>query len=239
MKTFPSNESPPSSPEVLVIDDEEQIRRLLRGLLTTAGYRVREAVDGQSGLAEVVHLRPDAVILDLGLPDLGGVEILRRLREWNQVPVLVLSVRGQEKQKIAALDAGANDYMTKPFGSGELLARLRVLLRPEPAAAETTVVQFGSVTVDMGRRVVTRHAQEVKLTAREYALLRLLVAHRNKVITHRQILRELWGPAAEAQTHYVRVYIARLRQKLEDDPNKPRYLITESGSGYRFDAEED
>ena len=223
--------------EILIVDDEEQIRRLLRGSLTTAGYKVREAGDGQSALSEVAYQRPDAIILDLGLPDLAGLEVLRRLREWCQIPVLVLSVRGQEREKITALDAGANDYMTKPFGWGELLARLRVLLRREPVVTGENVVQFGLVTVDLGRRVVTRHGQEVKVTAREYALLRLLVIHRNKVITHRQILRELWGPGAEAQTHYVRVYMARLRQKFEDEPNRPRFLITESGSGYRLDTD--
>jgi two-component system KDP operon response regulator KdpE len=226
-----------AKPEVLVIDDELQIRRLLRSTLETAGYRVREAADGKTGLNEVAYQRPDAIVLDLGLPDLSGMQILQRLREWSQVPVLILSVRGQESEKIAALDAGADDYMTKPFGWGELLARLRVLLRGEQAADGLTVVRFGRVAVDMTRRVVTRDDREVKLTAKEYALLRLLLAHQNKVITHRQILRQLWGPAAEAQTHYVRVYMARLRQKLEDDPYQPRYLVTESGSGYRFDAE--
>jgi len=226
-----------NQPEVLVIDDEEQIRRLLRGALSAAGYRVREADDGRSGLAEVAYQRPDAIILDLGLPDGPGLEVLRRLREWNRVPVLILSVRGQEKEKIAALDAGANDYMTKPFGWGELLARLRVLLRHDAPEAETSVVRFGRVSVDMGRRIVAKDGEELKFTAREYALLRLLVAHRNKVITHRQILRELWGPGAENQTHYVRVYMARLRQKLEDEPNQPQFLITESGSGYRLDTE--
>lgn len=226
-----------AKPEVLVIDDELQIRRLLRSTLETAGYRVREAADGKTGLNEVAYQRPDAIVLDLGLPDLSGMQILQRLREWSQVPVLILSVRGQESEKIAALDAGADDYMTKPFGWGELLARLRVLLRGEQAVDGLTVVRFGRVAVDMTRRMVTRDDREVKLTAKEYALLRLLLAHQNKVITHRQILRQLWGPAAEAQTHYVRVYMARLRQKLEDDPYQPRYLVTESGSGYRFDAE--
>jgi len=226
-----------AQPEVLVIDDEEQIRRLLRGALTAAGYSVREAGDGSTGLREVAYQRPDAIILDLGLPDLPGLEVLRRLREWSQVPVLILSLRAHEKEKIAALDAGANDYMTKPFGWGELLARLRVLLRREPATAAANVVRFGPVSVDMARRVVTRDGRELKFTAREYALLRLLVTHRNKVITHRQILRELWGPGAEAQTHYVRVYMARLRQKIEEAPNQPRFLITESGSGYRLDTD--
>jgi two-component system KDP operon response regulator KdpE len=230
-----SEPTPPA--EILVIDDEDQIRRLLRGSLTTAGYRVREADSGRSGLSEVAHQRPDAIILDLGLPDLSGMEVLRRLRDWNRVPVLVLSVHSQEREKIAALDAGANDYMTKPFGWGELLARLRVLLRQAPEEENSGVVRFGTVTVDMARRVVTKGGAELKFTAREYALLRLLVTHRNKVITHRQILRELWGPGAEAQTHYVRVYMGRLRQKLEDEPNQPRFLITESGSGYRLDAD--
>jgi two-component system KDP operon response regulator KdpE len=224
------------APEILVIDDEEQIRRLLRGTLTAAGYRVREAGDGAGGLDEVARQQPAVVILDLGLPDLPGLEVLRRLREWNQVPVLILSVRAQEQEKITALDAGANDYLTKPFGWGEMLARLRVLLRQPPGLAETGVVQFGDIVVEMARRVVTKAGREVKLTAREYALLRLLVTHRNKVMTHRQILRELWGPAAEAETHYVRVYMGRLREKLEDRPNQPRLLITESGSGYRLDA---
>jgi two-component system KDP operon response regulator KdpE len=226
----------PAPTEVLVIDDEIQIRRLLRAALETAGYRVREAETGQAGLHEVAYQRPDIIVLDLGLPDLSGMEILKRLREWCQVPVLILSVRGQENEKIAALDAGANDYMTKPFGWGELLARLRVLLRQEQVEEEASAVHFGDVTVDMARRVVVKAGREIKFTAKEYALLRLLVTHANKVITHRHILRELWGPAAENQTHYIRVYMARLRQKIEDEPNHPKYLITESGSGYRFDA---
>jgi two-component system KDP operon response regulator KdpE len=225
-----------TQPEVLVIDDEEQIRRLLRGVLGAAGYRVREAADGASGLREAGSQLPDVVILDLGLPDMPGLEVLRRLREWSQVPILILSVRAQERDKIAVLDAGANDYLTKPFGGGELLARLRVLRRRPAGPLETGVVQFGNVAVEMARRVVTKAGQEVKLTAREYALLRLLVTHRNKVITHRQILRELWGPGTESQTHYVRVYMGRLRDKLEDAPNQPRFLITESGSGYRLDV---
>ncbi len=227
---------PEISAEILIVDDEEQIRRLLRGTLTAAGYRVREAGDGQSGLDEVAAKPPAAVILDLGLPDAPGLEVLQRLREWSEVPVMILSVRAQEQDKIALLDAGANDYLTKPFGGGELLARLRVLLRRPPGPVETGVVQFGTVTVDMSRRVVTKDGRDVLLTAREYALLRLLVAHRNRVITHRQILRELWGPKSEEQTHYVRVYMSRLREKLEDQPHQPRFLVTETGSGYRLDV---
>jgi len=223
--------------EILVVDDEVQIRRLLRVTLEAAGYNVREADSGQIGLNEAAFRRPDALILDLGLPDLPGVEVLKRLRDWSNVPVLILSVRGAEGDKIAALDAGADDYLTKPFGSGELLARLRVLLRRTQTPDETGVVKFGPVEVDFARRVVTRGGSEVRLTAKEYALLRLLLVHRDKVVTHRQVLREVWGPKAEDQTHYLRVYMARLRQKLEDEPNQPKYFRTESGIGYRFCGE--
>ncbi len=220
--------------DILVIDDEVQIRRLLRITLETAGHTVREAATGRLGLGEAALRRPDAIILDLGLPDLGGLEVLRHLREWSQVPVLILSVRGEEQDKIAALDAGADDYLTKPFGGGELLARLRVLLRRTQPSDDISVVRFGAIEVDLAARVVRRGGEEVKLTAREYALLRLLVTHRGKVLTHRQLLRDLWGPKAEGQTHYLRVYLAHLRQKLEETPNEPRHLRTESGIGYRL-----
>jgi two-component system KDP operon response regulator KdpE len=221
--------------EVLVIDDEVQIRRLLRFTLEEASYSMREAETGQMGLSEIAHRRPDAIILDLGLPDIPGIDVLKRLREWSPVPVLILSVFGQEKNKIAALDAGADDYLTKPFGSGELLARLRVLLRRVKSAEEGAApVQFGSVEVDLERRLVTKDRQPVKLTAREYALLRMFVVHKGKVLTHRQILSELWGPNAEGQTHYLRIYMMRLRQKLEVDPDVPQYFQTESGVGYRL-----
>jgi len=230
------NAAPPK-PEVLVIDDEVQIRRLLRLTLEAAGYAVREADAGQLGLNEVAFRRPDAVILDLGLPDLSGLEVLTRLREWSQVPVLILSVRGQESDKVTALDAGADDYLTKPFGGAELLARLRVILRRAQTAEETSAIRFGPVEVDLVRRTVTKDGQEVKLTPKEYAFLRLLATHRGKVLTHRQILRELWGPKAEEQTHYLRVHMAHLRQKLEDEPNQPKYFKTESGIGYRFSVD--
>jgi len=220
--------------EVLVIDDEVQIRRLLRFTLEEADYAMREAETGQAGLSEVAHRRPDAIVLDLGLPDLPGLEVLRRLREWSPVPVLILSVFDQERSKIAALDAGADDYLTKPFGSGELLARLRVMLRRLRSAEETKSMQFGSIEVDLTRRLVTRDRQPVKLTAREYELLRLLIINRGRVLTHHQILSELWGPKAKGQTHYLRIYMMRLRQKLEQDPDMPRYFQTESGVGYRL-----
>jgi two-component system KDP operon response regulator KdpE len=219
---------------VLVIDDEVQIRRLLRFTLEEADYEMHEAETGQAGLSEAAHRRPDAIILDLGLPDMSGVDVLRRIREWSPVPVLILSVFGQEKSKIAALDAGADDYLTKPFGSGELLARLRVLLRRTRTAEETAPLQFGSIEVDLTRRLVTKDRRPVKLTGKEYALLHLFVLHRGKVLTHRQILSELWGPNAEGQTHYLRIYMMRLRQKLEEDPDTPLFFQTESGVGYRF-----
>ncbi len=224
--------TPPA--DILVIDDEVQIRRLLRITLEAAGHSVRETDTGKLGLNEAALKRPDAIILDLGLPDLSGLDVLRRLREWSQVPVLVLSVLGEEAQKIAALDAGADDYLTKPFGGGELLARLRVLIRRAHPADEVSIVKFGPVEIDLTRRTVTKDGADVKLSAKEYAFLRLLVAHRGKVLTHRQILRDLWGPNAEEQTHYLRVYMTHLRQKLEPDPDQPRYFKTESGIGYRL-----
>jgi two-component system KDP operon response regulator KdpE len=224
----------PTKPEVLVIDDEPQIRRLLRFTLEDAGYAVREAETGQGGLNELARQAPDAVILDLGLPDLPGLELIKLLRAWSTTPVLILSVFGQEGSKIAALDAGADDYLTKPFGGGELLARLRALLRRiKPAVASSTFC-FGTVKVDFVRRRVTKRSQIVKLTAMEYALLRLFITHRGKVLTHRQILRELWGPKAEGQTHYLRTYMLRLRRKLEDELDALKFFHTESGIGYRF-----
>jgi len=226
--------SDPAIPLLLVVDDEVQIRRLLRITLEGGGYRVAEAETGAFGLTEAAALRPDLVILDLGLPDLPGTEVLRRLREWSQVPVLVLSVRGGEGDKVGALDAGADDYLTKPFGGGELLARVRVMLRRQRAGDETDAMAIGPIEIDLAARAVRKRGQLVKLTAKEYAFLRLLAVNRGKVITHRQILREIWGPKAETQTHYLRVYMAHLRQKLEDDPNHPQYFTTESGIGYRL-----
>ncbi len=221
-------------PEVLVIDDEMQIRRLLRFTLEDAGYVVREAETGHSGLVAIAHQPPDAIILDLGLPDMPGIDVLKRLREWSPLPVLILSVFGQEGSKVAGLDAGADDYLTKPFGGAELLARLRSLLRRAKPAEPASTVRFGAVEVDLVRRRVTKDGRNVKLTAKEYALLRLLVAERDKVLTHRQILQELWGSKLAGQTHYLRVFMMRLRRKLEDEPDAPRYFQTESGIGYRL-----
>jgi two-component system KDP operon response regulator KdpE len=218
----------------LVIDDEVQMRRLLRITLEANGYKVIEAANGQDGLVEAATRRPDVVILDLGLPDLDGVSVLKRLREWSRVPVVVLSVRESDEDKIAALDSGADDYVTKPFSTPELLARLRVALRHSQPAEDQPVFRTGNLEVDLGSRRVTVEGQEVKLTATEYSLLRFLVRHAGKVLTHRQILREVWGQDAVEQTHYLRVYIAHLREKLEPVPSRPTLLITEPGIGYRL-----
>jgi two-component system KDP operon response regulator KdpE len=223
-----------SQPTLLIVDDEVQIRRLLRVTLEACGFGVREASTGAEGLSEAASICPEGVILDLGLPDVDGLEVLRRLREWSQIPVLVLTVRDTEDDKIAALDAGADDYLTKPFGGRELVARLRAIMRRMRGLADPEPVRFGDVEVDLAARLVRRSGQEVHLTAREYGLLRMLVQHRGKVVTHRQILRELWGPNAEDNTHYLRVFMTHLRQKLEPNPGEPRHFRTESGIGYRL-----
>ncbi len=219
---------------VLVIDDEVQIRRLLKITLEAAGIAVVEADTGRIGLEEAARAHPDAVVLDLGLPDMGGLEVLKLLREWSKVPVLVLTVLAAEADKVSALDAGADDYLTKPFGSAELLARIRAILRRMPEENEPSSVKFGDIEVDLSARIVKKAGTEVRLTAKEYAMVRLLVVHRGKVVTHGQMLRELWGPKAEDNTHYLRVHMTHIRQKLEAEPHKPRHLRTESGIGYRL-----
>ena len=221
-------------PTALVIDDEVQIRRLLHACLETNGYRVREAATGQEGIREAAQHPPDVVILDLGLPDMDGLAVLKRLREWSQVPVVVLSVRDHEEDKIAALDNGADDYVTKPFSAGELLARLRAAQRHAQPSPDVSVFHFGEVEVDLTSRIVRRKGNEVKLTATEYSLLRLFVKNAGRVLTHRQILQEVWGPSYSEQTHYLRVYVAHLRDKLETDPSRPALIVTESGIGYRL-----
>jgi two-component system KDP operon response regulator KdpE len=218
---------------VLVIDDEPQIRRLLRVTLEANGYKVFDAETGNDGIVQAAQCRPDVILLDLGLPDLEGVEVLKRLREWSRVPVIILSVREHENDKIAALDAGADDFVTKPFSSGELLARLRTTLRRNQPQPAETIFRTGKIEVDLSARIVRKNGQEVKLTPTEYSLLRLLVTHAGKVLTHRQLLTEVWGPTAVDQTHSLRVHIAHLRDKLEDNAAKPKFIITESAVGYR------
>ncbi len=224
-------------PTILVIDDEIQIRRFLRISLEANGYVVIETATGQDGINGVAQRRPDLVILDLGLPDMDGLDVLRRLREWTAVPVIVLSVRDSDRIKVAALDAGADDYLTKPFSLEELMARLRVMQRRVGAAQESPVFTTGKLKVDLNRRVVTVNEEIVKLTPTEYALLRYLVRNAGKVVTHRQILREVWGPEYMDETHYLRVYFAQLRQKIEDDSSIPRLILTEPGVGYRLTIE--
>jgi two-component system KDP operon response regulator KdpE len=224
----------PAKLTVLVIDDEVQIRRLLRITLEAAGITVLEADTGRIGLEEAARCHPDAIILDLGLPDIGGLQVLKQLREWTKVPVLVLTVLAAESDKVAALDTGADDYLTKPFGSAEITARIRAILRRVTDENEPSVVKFGEIEMDLAARTVRRSGAEVRLTAKEYAMLRLLVTHRGKVVTHGQMLRELWGPKAEENTHYLRVHMTHIRQKLEAEPHKPRHLRTESGIGYRL-----
>ncbi len=219
---------------ILIVDDHLEIVRTLVMNFKARGYRTLSAGDARTASAIVAESNPDAMILDLGLPDMEGLDVLKNLREWSQIPVLILSVRGEDSVKIAALDAGADDYLTKPFSGGELLARLRVLLRRVQPANETSIVRFGNVEVDFVKRLVTKADVEVHLTAREYSLLRLLLQHRGRVVTHRQILRELWGPNAEENTHYLRVHMTHLRQKLEADPHTPKHLKTDAGIGYRL-----
>lgn len=222
----------------LVIDDENQIRRLLCLALEGAGYRVREAETGQAGLLEAAHRPPDVILLDLGLPDLGGMTVLHRLREWTQIPVLILSVRNEADEKVAALDAGADDYVTKPFNTAELLARLRAAQRRSLAETGESVFNSGPLSVDFAARQVRLRGQEIPLTPTEYSLLRVLVQNAGKVVTHRQLLREVWGQKAETQAQYLRVYVTHLRRKLEIDRDSPALIKTESGIGYRFTADE-
>jgi len=225
-------------PVALIVDDEVQIRRLLRVVLEAEDYQVHEADTGQQGLTEIASRRPGIILLDLGLPDMEGLEVLKRLREWSTAPVLVLSVRDDEQGKVAALDAGAEDYVTKPFSTPELLARLRTAQRKTRPKEEVSVFKSGDLIVDLTARVVTRGGHQIKLTATEYALLRLFIRHPGRVLTHRYILREIWGPKSEEHRQYLRVYVTHLRQKIEADPTKPRLIKTESGIGYRFDAGE-
>ena len=218
---------------ILVVDDEASIRRYLRAALGAQGLTVYESASGEEALQAVLSHRPDIIILDLGLPDIDGIEVTRRLREWSQTPIIILSVREAEQDKIAALDAGADDYLTKPFGTGELLARMRVALRKQPSAANEPVFQSGGLTVDFSRRLVMVNEKEIQLTPTEYDLLKVLVTHAGKVITHHQLLRQVWGDGYD-DMHILRVNISNLRGKIEPDASRPTYIHTEPGVGYRL-----
>lgn len=227
------------APVVVVIEDDLSIRRFLRTGLTTQGFNLHEAGTGQQGIIEAEVRKPDLIILDLGLPDIDGVKVIRAIRSWSSVPIIILSARSQEQAKIDALDAGADDYLTKPFGFGELLARIRVALRHATQPASTygnKAFTSGDLKVDLLRRVVTVGEQEVHLTPIQYRLLSVLIKHAGKVLTHQQILKEVWGPSYQENAHYLRIYMSQLRQKIETDPTQPQHLLTESGVGYRFKA---
>lgn len=232
-----------NAPHILVIDDEPQILRAMRTILAEKQFKVTTANRGEEGLALAAANEPDLVILDLGLPDLDGVEVCARLREWTQVPIIILSVRDSERDKVAALDQGADDYLTKPFGIEELLARVRVALRHSAPlqngqGSQSKIVKAGPLTIDLAWHVVKRGEEEVKLTGTEYKLLAYLAGHHGRVLTHQSILRRVWGDADADHTEYLRVYIRQLRKKLESDPERPQYILTEPGIGYRFIADE-
>lgn len=222
---------------VLVVDDETSIRRYLRTALNAQGFAVFEAADGQEAMNAVVSHHPDLIILDLGLPDFDGIEVTRRLREWSQTPIIILSVREAENDKIAALDAGADDYLTKPFGTGELMARMRVAMRRQASKPDDPVLQVDKLIMDVSRHLVTVDGEQILLTPTEYEILRLLLQNAGKVLTHRQLLRQVWGAAYENEMRILRVNISNLRRKIEPDPARPRYVVTELGVGYRLRTE--
>jgi two-component system KDP operon response regulator KdpE len=219
---------------VLVVDDENAIRRYLRAALSAQGFSIFEAANGQDAINAVVSNHPDLIILDLGLPDVDGIEVTRRLREWSQTPIIILSVREAENDKISALDAGADDYLTKPFSTGELMARMRVALRRQNTRPDDPILQVDNLKMDIARRLVTVDDNQISLTPTEYEILRLFLQNAGKVITHRQLLRQVWGTAYENEMHILRVNISNLRRKIEPDPLRPHYLLTEPGVGYRI-----
>jgi two-component system KDP operon response regulator KdpE len=225
---------------VLVVEDELPIRRFLRPAIEAAGWRLVEAASGQDGVLQASQCGPDVVVLDLGLPDIDGIEVVHRIREWSQLPIIILSARGQETDKIAALDAGADDYVQKPFNVGELVARIRVALRHAASQRQPSgdsKIVAGDVTIDLHRRVVTKSGQDVHLTPLEYRLLTTLARHAGMVMTHRQLLREVWGPGHAEDATYLRMFVRQLRQKLEENPTQPKHLLTEVGVGYRLSLE--
>jgi two-component system KDP operon response regulator KdpE len=219
---------------IMVVDDEPQMRRLLKIALTAHHYEIRAAETGRDGIEQIAVFHPDLIILDLSLPDLDGIEVVKQLREWSQTPVIILSVREQENDKISALDAGADDYVTKPFSMGELLARIRAALRHAAGPADEPVLSLGGLIIDLTRRQVTVDGKEIKLTPTEYDLLRIMAVNSGRVLTHRQLMHTVWGPSYEQETNYLRVYVRQLRQKIEPDPARPQHIITEPGVGYRL-----
>jgi two-component system KDP operon response regulator KdpE len=225
-----------NEPHVLVIDDEPQILRALRTILSAQNYRVTAARNGEEGLAMAASTRPDVIVLDLGLPDMDGITVCENLRQWTDTPIIILSVRDRERDKVIALDRGADDYLTKPFGIDELLARIRVALRHSQKAhgGRETVIVSGRVSIDLARHIVTHDQEEVKLTATEYKLLAYLASHAERVLTHHSILTNVWGPEYSENVEYLRVFISNLRHKLEDNPRKPQLILSEAGVGYRF-----
>lgn len=229
-----------NAPVILVIEDEPPLRKFLRVTLDAQGYGVVEAERGEEGLRHAAMSRPDLVVLDLGLPDIDGLEVVKRLREWSAIPIIIVTARGREQDKVIALDAGADDYLTKPFGVGELLARVRVALRHAAAKPDTgeAVFEYDSLRIDLAQRQVSVAGKPVHLTPNEFRLLGVLVKYAGKVLTHRQLLKEVWGPGSGDETHYLRVYMNQLRQKIEPDPTRPKYLLTETGVGYRMASRE-
>lgn len=224
-------------PRILIVDDEPAIQRFLKTALASGEFALHQAENGHNALAAAVTVKPDVILLDLGLPDMDGVEVIERIRQWSQVPILVLSVRDRENDKINALDAGADDYLTKPFGVGELLARIRAMLRRSLQQVPQPVYRIDDLEVDLARRLVLVRGEEIALTPTEYDLLRLFVVNAGKVLTHRQLLKQIWGAAYLEQPHILRVNISNLRHKIEQDASRPRYILTESGVGYRFKSD--
>lgn len=227
-----------NSAEILVIDDEAQIRKLLEITLSSNGYKVNEAATGKDGIITAANHPPDLIILDIGLPDESGHSVLKQLREWYSKPVIILSVQDDEESIVQALDAGANDYLIKPFRTGELLARIRSALRASSAEGDIPVLNYGNLQVDLAARQVSKNGEAIKLTATEYTLLATLVQNEGKVLTHQYLLRQVWGPGYINQSQYLRVFIAQLRKKIENDANRPEWIMTESGVGYRFTAKD-
>lgn len=219
---------------VLVVDDEPQICKLLQLSLRAHGYAVQEAATGEAGIAAAARYKPDIIIVDLGLPDMDGKEVVARIRDWSDVPIIILTARGQEQEKIDALDRGADDYLTKPFGVGELMARMRVAMRRAARSEDAPIITCGDLIVDLAQRRVTVGGNEVKLTPTEYDILKLLAQHAGKVLTHKQLLKAVWGNTVDDDNHYIRVYIAQIRRKLEGDSSQHKYIFTESGVGYRL-----